>query len=293
VVAVITIAIYVFGSGLAFFIGSGLLLAAFAMAAARRESRARRFAALAAVLGMVFVTLSAVPWPWWMQGVAAVAVMGWGVCEKVLAGQPFWQKVVRYCVATSWFALTTVEAQYQVVPSIQAPLGSEVWVIGDSVTAGVGDARTVIWPALLADAHAITVHNRWHAGATVGSALKLLQTEPIGDGIILLEIGGNDLLGSTKPANFEARLEQLLMVVSGPGRVVVMFELPLPPHCNEWGIIQRRLAAKHGVQLIPKRVFVGVLTTGGATLDSIHLTQAGHESMAETVWGLLAESYKK
>jgi acyl-CoA thioesterase-1 len=61
--------------------------------------------------------------------------------------------------------------------------------------------------------------------------------------------------------------------------------------CNGWGVVQRRLAAKYGVTLIPKRVFVGVLTTGDATLDSVHLSQAGHQAMADRVWRLLEGVY--
>lgn len=70
-----------------------------------------------------------------------------------------------------------------------------------------------------------------------------------------------------------------------------MFELPLPPFCNEFGRVQRRLAAKHGVTLIPKRVFATVLAGEEATLDSIHLSRAGHERMAEVVWGLIRGAY--
>ena len=60
---------------------------------------------------------------------------------------------------------------------------------------------------------------------------------------MLLEIGGNDLLGDTTPAGFESGLDNLLRVVSRPGRVVVMLELPLPPFFNEYGRAQRRVAS--------------------------------------------------
>jgi acyl-CoA thioesterase I len=291
--AVIQLLIYIFGGGFAFFIGSGLLLAAFAMAAGEPEGRARRFSVLVALIGMVFVALSAVPWPWWVQGVAAAAVLGWCICEKVLAERRGLQKLVRVSMAAAWLGMTLHELQYQFVPAIEAPADAEIWVIADSVTAGLGDNRIVIWPEILVKSRGITIHDRWMAGATVGSAVKMLQGDPVGEGIILLEIGGNDLLGRTSPAEFEEWLNLLLAVVSGPGREVVMFELPLPPLCNEWGIIQRRAAAKYGVKLIPKRVFVGVLTAAGATLDSVHLSQAGHERMADTVWRLVARVYKR
>ena len=57
--------------------------------------------------------------------------------------------------------------------------------------------------------------------------------------------------------------------------------------CNEFGRIQRRLAARFRVPLIPKRVLIGVLTGHEATIDSIHLTQVGHDRMVTAVWSLV------
>jgi acyl-CoA thioesterase I len=71
-----------------------------------------------------------------------------------------------------------------------------------------------------------------------------------------------------------------------------MFDLPLPPLYNEFGRIQRRLAAQYGVLLIPKRVLVDVIARDGATLDSIHLTERGHQRMAEVVWRVIEPAYE-
>ena len=71
-----------------------------------------------------------------------------------------------------------------------------------------------------------------------------------------------------------------------------MFELPLPPLSNEYGRIQRRLARRYQVRLIPKRIFISVLAGGGATLDSIHLSDDGHQRMAAEVWKVLAPAYQ-
>jgi len=43
--------------------------------------------------------------------------------------------------------------------------------------------------------------------------------------------------------------------------------------------------------LIPKRVFLGILAPEEATVDTIHLTSAGHQRMADEVWRLLSPAF--
>ncbi len=108
---------------------------------------------------------------------------------------------------------------------------------------------------------------------------------------MLLEIGGNDLLGSPAGENFERDLQELLKRVCQPGRQVLMFELPLPPLHNEFGRVQRRLAAQCHVLLIPKRFLIDLLASEGTTLDSIHLSARGHQRMAALVWRIIRPAY--
>jgi acyl-CoA thioesterase-1 len=185
-----------------------------------------------------------------------------------------------------------VELPYHLAPSLAAAGRPELFVIGDSVTAGLGDRKEVTWPALLAHDHGLTVHDFSHVGATVRSAaLKQAIRLEEKDGIVLLEIGGNDLLGTTSAPDFHNGLDQLLANVCRPGRTVLMFELPLPPFRNEFGRIQRALAAEYGVTLVPKRIFLHVLMTPGATVDGVHLSPKGHELMRDVVWRILESVY--
>ena len=151
----------------------------------------------------------------------------------------------------------------------------QLTVIGDSVTAGLGDSETETWPRILAREHEIAVQDLSHVGDTVVAARKRVAASQIDSQLVLLEIGGNDVLGSTTPAEFATSLDRLLTELASPGRQLVMLELPLPPFYHAFGRIQRRLAKKHDVKLVPKRVFLSILAGGDATLDSIHLSQAG------------------
>jgi lysophospholipase L1-like esterase len=156
----------------------------------------------------------------------------------------------------------------------------------------MSDSEKGTWPKLLARQHTVEVWDYSRMGATVKSARK--QAENLGDrsGLVFLEIGDNDVLGTTSAAHFEEQLDLLLAAVCRADRTVVMLALPLPPLSNQFGLSQRRLARKYNAILIPQRVLTGLLTAPGATVDGIHLTPKGHQRMAETVWGLIASAYE-
>jgi hypothetical protein len=46
-----------------------------------------------------------------------------------------------------------------------------------------------------------------------------------------------------------------------------------------------------GITLIPKRVFLSVIAGDDSTLDSIHLSQSGHQTMADTVWRSVVSAF--
>ncbi len=80
------------------------------------------------------------------------------------------------------------------------------------------------------------------AGATARSALAQAARAADPNAVVLVEIGGNDLLGGTAVARFEQDLAALLTALTGPHRLVVMVELPLLPFSNGYGAAQRRVA---------------------------------------------------
>jgi acyl-CoA thioesterase-1 len=159
-------------------------------------------------------------------------------------------------------------------------------VIGDSLSAGINDGVDIPWPTRLDEIALVNVSNTALAGATCRSAINQLDGLPK-QCVVIVEIGGNDLLGGRLASEFRADLDALLAEIQSPGREVVMFELPLPPFFNGYGYAQRELADKHNVALIPRRLLASVLFTEDATLDSIHLSNDGHHELADRVASFL------
>jgi acyl-CoA thioesterase-1 len=160
-------------------------------------------------------------------------------------------------------------------------------VVGDSVTAGLDDGEDT-WPKQLSRRLSTSVVDASQPGATLKSArqqVELLNQQ--GGDVLLLEIGGNDLLEGLPIAVFERDMDQLLQACRRSGRSTVMFELPLPPLAMRYVAIQRRLARQHQVTLIPRRRFLQVLTAPQSTVDGIHLSMKGQTRTADLVQNLL------
>jgi acyl-CoA thioesterase-1 len=236
----------------------------------------------------MLIALAATPLPDWFYAGAGFLSLIWLWSERTtwvrLAGC---RKCMRLATILTWLAGGAAEMPYQFVPRLSGQTASTLYIFADSVTAGMGESAVATWPSSLTHAHAIDVKDYSQMGATVATMVRKVEGLPLGPGLVLVEIGGNDVLGSTAARDYERALDKLLGMLTGPGRQVVMFELPLPPFFNDLGRIQRRLARKHDVYLIPKRVFVSVLTAEGATVDSVHLSSRGHDLMAETVWEII------
>ena len=122
------------------------------------------------------------------------------------------------------------------------------------------------------------------SGASGIGGLLLVAAGPA---VVLIEIGGNDLLDGGRAADFERDLGVLLRAASGPGHRLLLFELPVPPLHGRWLRIQRLVAARQGCRLLPRRVLASALLQPDS-LDGLHLSPAGHGRLASLAAKVLA-----
>ena len=183
-------------------------------------------------------------------------------------------------------SLCLIESRYRIKPSILMHQDQLIYVIGDSISAGLEDGEKT-WPEVLSEKHDLKVVNLARAGATVRSVLDQADEISSTSSIVLLEIGGNDLLGETKSNDFNNQLNQILMKLKQQKHKIIIFELPLPPLHNSYGKIQRRLSKEYNAELIPKRFMTKVIAAKETTVDGLHLSSAGHDWMADIVWDMI------
>lgn len=279
--------VYHIVSGHSFFTGVVLLVFAAAASTCSRPPR-WRLTRCALFAGLIAVVVSSTAIPYWYYAIAMTATLAW-IASRY---KTHWRKRMSLLFAGAWLVAAAIELPYHVTPSLSPASSRKIAIIGDSVTAGVGgDEKSETWPSILAREYQLQVQDISHVGETAASALKRANSHSISADVVVVEIGGNDILGSTSSSQFGRDLDALLSHLKAPGRQVVMFELPLPPFYHEYGRMQRGVAAKHNTVLVPRHVFLSVLAGGDSTLDTIHLSQSGHQFMAETVWEVVKGAF--
>ena len=272
--------------GTSFFVGLALVLVAEALIFRFHVRVIRHVLTVLVIVGVILVAISATPlpgWMYWVWGIAAFAGLVLG--NRLLFS-------IRSCaVAYAALFLATAglfiaELPYHIMPHLVVKGDATVYVLGDSISAGIG-MKERCWPTVLREMTSLRVVNLAQPGATVKSAVMQAQGIAESNAVVIVEIGGNDILGRTDAVSFRTQLDLLVSLLLSNKHQVLMLELPLFPFQNAFGMAQRSIAAKHHVAMLPKRYFARVLGAKKGTLDGLHLSQEGHNAMAEIIAGVL------
>lgn len=284
--------ILLFADGTMFFVGMLLTVVAVCSARWLTEQGWRSVSAVGSRVGILLVIVSATPVPLWVYGVwlaLCVSTLILSARNTIDASSHTVARAHRtLLVLTAGLSILLCfwEWPYRREPEIAVSPGTTIYIVGDSISAGMG-AKERNWPEVLADSTALRIVNLARPGATVKTAFAQVEEIPPRRSVVIVEIGGNDLLGGTKRDAFEESLDALLARLRSDGHRTVMFELPLPPFRNAFGRAQREAARRHNATLIPKHCMTGVFGTRDGTLDGLHLSQAGHDALAEEIEGIL------
>ncbi len=297
-------AAWFFASGDAFFLAAALLASAgFIHLASLPAAGILKRAAI--LLGVALIIPSAAPLSLWLWVVWALAA-----ARLFFARQPTspderrWAWLAAAPLILASVASAAVEIPWHVTPRLGPGERERLIVIGDSITAGIGDGA-VTWPRLLMREEGLDVWDTSVPGLSAADAHTVVQGVPeraFAGAVVVIAIGGNDMLTDRAPAaDFEESLDRLLELVSARAAAgasqdvetrIVMLELPLAPFFNAYGRIQRHLAGKYDALLIPKRRPAKIFRTPRATIDGLHLSQEGHELMAQMIFEVIGEGFK-
>jgi acyl-CoA thioesterase-1 len=165
-------------------------------------------------------------------------------------------------------------------------------VLGDSIAAGYGLAPDQAFPvrlqaALASQGRKVTVLNHGVSGDTTSGGLEridwMLADKP---DIVLVELGGNDMLRGTDPATTERNLDAIIAKLKGAAVTVWLAGMVAPrnlgpEYTTAFDAIYGKLAAKYDVPLYPF-LLDGVAQTDGLNqADGIHPNIKGVDVLIE------------
>jgi acyl-CoA hydrolase len=171
------------------------------------------------------------------------------------------------------------------------PAGSVVLALGDSLTAGAGVEAAQAWPALLASRTGWEVVNGGVNGDTSAAALRRLPAllerhDPV---LVLVTLGGNDMLRRITKQETVANLEQILTQVREHGAQPVLLATPQPSIAG--AVFQnltppefyRELAEAQQVPLIEDAI-ADILSDPQLKGDPLHPSAEGHARLSESIF---------
>ncbi|MFZ2162157.1 MAG: arylesterase [Sideroxyarcus sp.] len=169
--------------------------------------------------------------------------------------------------------------------------GSVVLALGDSLTEGAGVTREEAWPNLLAGRTGWVVINGGVSGDTSAGALRRLpslleQHKPV---LVLVALGGNDMLRHLPRQETVANLEQILALIKAQGAKPVLLATPQPSIAG--AVFQHLSAADFyrqisDTQKVPliKDAIADVISEPQLKGDPLHPNAAGHALLAEKIF---------
>jgi lysophospholipase L1-like esterase len=278
------VALY-FASGESLYAGVAILMLTIVGSPFLERQWMLQLQSVVAWLALALIVMACPPFAWIVDAIFLSLFATWFILSKKRTpGKTL--VAVRIGAGVILFMLLLVFSLFEFsrrsMPVITGVPSDHLVVIGDSISSGI-DSRVSSWPVVMQESTGVRVKNLARPGAQAIDAEAMASQVKPEDRVVIVEIGGNDLLLGTPSKEFAQGLDATLSKLAAPGRIVVMFELPLLPHKIAYGQIQRRLAEKYGVFLIPKRYFADVVSGADATSDGLHLSNLGTRRMAHLV----------
>jgi lysophospholipase L1-like esterase len=162
---------------------------------------------------------------------------------------------------------------------------------GDSLTHGTGASADTTYPAVLASLTGRTVINAGVPGDTTSSGLARLPAvlEEHQPRLVLLCLGGNDMLRKQPESATENNLRLLVQTIRASGAEVVLIGVPEPRLFGGAPDFYARVAEEMQLPL-EQDIFNEVLKDNRLKSDPIHANAAGYRVVAERLAEFLRET---
>lgn len=177
--------------------------------------------------------------------------------------------------------LLLLSACGQDVPNLDSP-GRTIVCLGDSITSGVGAEPAQPYPALLAEKLGVEVINAGVPGDTSEDGLaRVEEVLALDPWMVIVELGGNDILRQVTPARSEAALRQILDRLLAARVVPVLVEIEVPFR-GRYAEVFERIDDDYDIPIV-EDTLGEILLDADLKADPIHPNAAGQQILAEAI----------
>jgi len=181
--------------------------------------------------------------------------------------------------------LNSCQNKFDNITNINNRTGENIYVLGDSITAGYGLKKEQAYPYLLSQKINFPVVNRGVSGDKTADALArlskdILQEKPQ---IVIVALGGNDFLKKVPKTVTEQNLKEIITQIQAENAITVILGMNLGLFTDEYKDLYQRVAKETGSYLIPQ-VLKGIIDNPKhRQKDIIHPNQIGQEILADKI----------
>ncbi|MEO8157010.1 MAG: arylesterase [Betaproteobacteria bacterium] len=166
--------------------------------------------------------------------------------------------------------------------------GDVVLAFGDSLTYGTGAGQSESYPVILAQLIGRKVVGAGVPGETTAEGLERLPAtiDEVQPKLLLLCMGGNDMLRKMDAAGIEANLRAMVQMAKARGIAVVLIGVPAPELFGGPPEFYDRVAREFALPL-EKKALNDILFDRSLKSDTIHPNAAGYRRFAQALADLL------
>jgi len=167
-------------------------------------------------------------------------------------------------------------------PNLDSP-GTAIVCLGDSITAGAGASDGHGYPAVLAARLGVAVIDDGVPGDTAAGGLaRLPQVLTQDPWLVIVELGGNDILRQVPAASTEEALDGIVRQLLAARVLPVLVAVEGPFGGGSHGEIYARLGKRYRVPVV-RDVLRQILFDPSLKADEVHPNDLGHARLAEAV----------
>jgi len=167
-------------------------------------------------------------------------------------------------------------------PNLDSP-GSTIVCLGDSITAGVGRGASPTFPDDLSRLLGAPVLNAGVPGDTAEQGLARLDSVLARDPwLVIIELGGNDLLRRVPAKITETALRRIVSRVLAARAVPLLIEIRGPFGAERYAAMFKRVASAYDAPLVADAL-PDLEHQIRFKSDAVHLNGRGYERLAEVV----------